>query len=182
MITNIHVLSCTVTLMTHIQTGFHDKVVVRNLLKECAKMKEFDHPNVLRLVGVCMDGGPAPYIVMPFMFNGSLLSYLKKDRNNLVLPVSDEFNPNEVANMLIVCLVQIWLLLPTVVPIALLIFLLCALLVTLQMGVVLKKLLDICIQVAKGMEYLASKNHVHRDLATRNCMYVCTHIPWTVLT
>ena len=59
-------------------------------------MKEFDHPNVLRLVGVCMDGGPAPYIVMPFMCNGSLLSYLKKDRNNLVLPVSKETSPNEV--------------------------------------------------------------------------------------
>ena len=48
-------------------------------------MKEFDHPNVLRLLGVCLDGGPAPYIIMPFMSNGSLLSYLKQERESLVL-------------------------------------------------------------------------------------------------
>ena len=57
----------------------------QNLLKECAKMSKFDHPNVLKMTGVCLDGGPAPFIVMPFMSNGSLLSYLKQERQNLVL-------------------------------------------------------------------------------------------------
>jgi len=33
-----------------------------------------------------VDGGPTPYIVMPFMANGSLLSYLKADRKNLLIP------------------------------------------------------------------------------------------------
>ena len=48
-------------------------------------MSKFDHPNVLALKGVCLDGGPAPYIVMPFMANGSLLAYLHKKRDSLVV-------------------------------------------------------------------------------------------------
>jgi len=47
-------------------------------------MKAFDHPNVLKLIGVCLDGGPAPYIIMPFMINGNLLSYLRENRESLV--------------------------------------------------------------------------------------------------
>ena len=48
-------------------------------------MYQFDHPNVLKLRGVCLDGGPAPYIVMPFMANGDLNSYLMKKRGHLLL-------------------------------------------------------------------------------------------------
>ena len=55
------------------------------LLIECAKMSTFNNPNVLTVKGVCLDGGPLPYIIMPYMANGSLLSFLKKERSNLVL-------------------------------------------------------------------------------------------------
>ena len=60
------------------------------LLEESIKMKEFDHPNVLTLFGVCVDAGPSPYIVMPFMAKGSLLSYLRKERHRLILSEDDE--------------------------------------------------------------------------------------------
>ena len=48
-------------------------------------MKKFNHRHVMGLIGVCLDAGPAPYIVMPYMANGSVLSYLKKERRSLVL-------------------------------------------------------------------------------------------------
>jgi len=63
---------------------------VRSLLEECSTMAGFDHPNVLTLTGVCLDGGAAPYIVMPFMFNGSLLSYLTKNREGLSFSTDSE--------------------------------------------------------------------------------------------
>ena len=54
-------------------------------MKECSRMSEFNHIHVFTLKGVCLDGGPAPYIIMPFMANGSLLAYLKKNRKSLVI-------------------------------------------------------------------------------------------------
>ena len=48
-------------------------------------MQSLHHHHVLALVGLCVDGGPAPFVVMPFMANGSLLSYLKQNRPTLLL-------------------------------------------------------------------------------------------------
>ena len=48
-------------------------------------MKSFDHPHVMTLKGVCLDGGPVPYIILPYMANGDLLSYLKKERHSLII-------------------------------------------------------------------------------------------------
>ena len=70
--------------------GFYDQFTIEEMLKECAKMQELNHPNVLGLMGVCLDGGPAPFIIMPFMANGSLLSYLRKNRNTLLLTENKE--------------------------------------------------------------------------------------------
>ena len=55
-------------------------------------MYGFEHPHVLSIIGVCVDAGPTPYIVMPFMANGSLLVYIKKEKVNLVVPIdSDDY-------------------------------------------------------------------------------------------
>ena len=48
-------------------------------------MKDFANLHVMTVKGVCLDGGPVPYIVMPYMANGSLLSYLRKEQLNLIL-------------------------------------------------------------------------------------------------
>ncbi len=69
--------------------GFMAKELVTEMLKECDMMKDFDHPNVLGLKGVCLDGGPAPFIILSFMSKGSLLGYLKDNRKTLVLTESD---------------------------------------------------------------------------------------------
>ena len=53
-------------------------------------MKAFDHPNVMSLIGVCIEAGKQPYIVMPFMANGSLLTYIKKERTHLTLAENAE--------------------------------------------------------------------------------------------
>ena len=66
-------------------SGFIDSYAIQELLNECAKMKDFDNLHVMTLKGVCLDGGPVPYIVLPFMANGSLLTYLRKQRPNLAL-------------------------------------------------------------------------------------------------
>ena len=50
---------------------------------EILKMKHFDHPNVMTLIGVCVSVGGGPGIVMPFMENGSLLNYLRRDKKNI---------------------------------------------------------------------------------------------------
>ena len=55
----------------------------KTLIKECALIHEFDHPNIISLVGICLDAGPSPYIILPFMENGSLLSYVKDNKNIL---------------------------------------------------------------------------------------------------
>ena len=53
-------------------------------------MKDLRHPNVMTLIGVCLDAGPGVSIVMPFMANGSLLEYLKKERDKIYLPDTSE--------------------------------------------------------------------------------------------
>ena len=65
-----------------------DQSSVDSLMEESIKMKSFGHPNVLGLIGVCIDAGPAPYIVMPYMGNGCLLKYLKKERSQFVVDIS----------------------------------------------------------------------------------------------
>lgn len=75
-------------------------------MEESLKMKHFDHSNILRLVGVCIEARPAPYIVMPYMPNGSLLEFLRKERNNLMLKDSVDTDEYTVSRLLHNCVVH----------------------------------------------------------------------------
>ncbi len=47
-------------------------------------MKDFSHPNILGLAGVCFDTADGvPYIILPFMANGDLRDFLKNKRIHL---------------------------------------------------------------------------------------------------
>ena len=52
-----------------------------NILEECAKLTQLQHPNVMEIVGECIDQDSVPFVVMPFMSN-VLLQYLKTNRKN----------------------------------------------------------------------------------------------------
>ena len=62
---------------------------LNSLVEESLKMSNFNHPNVMKLIGVCIDRN-TPYIVMPYMTNGSLLSYLRKNREDLTTSDEDD--------------------------------------------------------------------------------------------
>jgi len=70
--------------LCYFRTGFLDSSEVANTLRECLKMKKFDHPHVMGILGICL-AGQTPYIVLPFMANGSLHSYLRKYRPQLLV-------------------------------------------------------------------------------------------------
>ena len=52
-------------------------------------MAKFDHPHVLNLLGISFDMNKTPFLIMPFMANGSLLSYLRKNRKELTVKNED---------------------------------------------------------------------------------------------
>ena len=115
-------------------------------------MAHFNHRNVLSLNGVCTDAGKAPYLVIPFMEIGSLLTYLRKERAQLT--IAEDAGEELVSKKILVYGQVLW---PHII---------------IQIIGAQRKLLSMCLQIASGMSYLAQNKFVHRDLAARNCMYV----------
>uniref|UniRef100_H2ZWZ0 Tyrosine-protein kinase receptor TYRO3 n=1 Tax=Latimeria chalumnae TaxID=7897 RepID=H2ZWZ0_LATCH len=101
---------------------------IEDFLREAAFMKDFDHPNVLKLIGVSLESRPqrrlpVPMVILPFMKHGDLHTFLLLSRLGET---------------------------PFTLPV--------------------QTLIKFMIDISSGMEYLGSKNFIHRDLASRNCM------------
>ena len=95
-----------------------------DFIKEAVHMNQFNHPNILKLLGVCFDKEPL-CLLFEYMDLGDLNSYLRRtaissSRSSSTLTV--------------------------------------------------QQLTDMAVDIAAGLEYLALRHFVHRDLATRNCL------------
>ncbi len=65
-------------------TDLSSKDELESFFAESLLMKDFSHPNILGLAGVCFDTPDGvPYILLPFMANGSLKDFLKKKRTHV---------------------------------------------------------------------------------------------------
>ena len=94
---NVHSLENQVSYSSIASAGDFDQDEVDKFVEESLKMGRFKHAHVMGLIGVCLDAGSAPYIIMPYMANGSLLKYLKKERKIIVL--SEEADEDEVKSL-----------------------------------------------------------------------------------
>ena len=69
--------------------GFLDPSDMAGFLKECRKIKAFVHPHVMSILGICLSG-QVPYVVMPFMANDNLQTYLRKHRMELLISEDED--------------------------------------------------------------------------------------------
>ncbi len=76
-------LSFTIPCLIHL--GDNTKTEIEETVSEILKMESLSHPNVMNLIGVSITDTAKVVIIMPYMANGSLLSYVKKERTHLYL-------------------------------------------------------------------------------------------------
>uniref|UniRef100_A0A914WX94 receptor protein-tyrosine kinase n=1 Tax=Plectus sambesii TaxID=2011161 RepID=A0A914WX94_9BILA len=67
-----------------LKTGYSEDDRVK-FLKEAILMNNFNHPNIVKLLGVCFDTEPH-YLVLELMEGGDLLTFLRSSRPNDTMP------------------------------------------------------------------------------------------------
>ena len=56
-----------------------DSNAVTNFLQEAVLMKDFDHVNVLSLIGVVLNDQKLPMVIIPYMSKGDLKNVLRSE-------------------------------------------------------------------------------------------------------
>ncbi|XP_048580997.1 tyrosine-protein kinase Fer isoform X2 [Nematostella vectensis] len=74
------------------------EVVKKKFLAEAEILKQYDHPNIVRLIGVCAEREPV-YIVMELMLGGDFLTYLRKHLGKIQVPRLVKFSIHAAAGM-----------------------------------------------------------------------------------
>ena len=116
--------------------------VVQNFIDEAKLMFTFDHPNILKIYGVCMSEMPYQ-MVFEYMDEGDLTHFLRSRASSAQRRLLNPFGTRSRTESSY----------SNDPP-----------------SLTKTQLLHICTQIADGMKYLSSINHVHRDLACRNCL------------
>ena len=115
-----------------------DLKIVLDFVKEVDTVVNFEHENVIRLLGICTEQLDQICMIFEYMELGALRELLQK--SNPRNPDFYQLSSNEA------------IIKPS-------------------------QFLSICIQLARGLDYLSKKRFVHRDIATRNCLvdsqFVC---------
>lgn len=117
--------------------------VVEDFVREAKLMFSFDHPNIVKILGVCLEDMPY-YLIFEYMDKGDLAQFLRTSASSLQRRL---MNPDGRLRS------RTESTLSDEPP-----------------SLNIEQLTDICKQIANGMKYLALNNHVHRDLACRNCL------------
>ena len=108
----------------------------KDFFREAALMHEFNHPNILKLLGVCIEQEPL-CMLFQYMEHGDLNSYLRKHNTRSTMKNVAQLSGSQI---------------------------------DLQGSLPVQLLVNMSINIAAGLEYLAQNHYIHRDLATRNCL------------